>query len=57
MSYEAEFDEDAIGNIVKREFKGNEFKAGFKQCQFMFCGHTVKKDLKQHFKKAKEVFE
>ena len=57
MSYESEFDEDAIGNIAKREFQGNEFKAGFKQGQFMFYGYTVKKDLKEHFKKAKEVFE
>ncbi len=57
MSYESEFNEDVVGNIAKREFQGNEFKAGFKQSKFMFYGHTVKKDLKQHFKKAKEVFE
>ncbi|KKL93886.1 hypothetical protein LCGC14_1870270 [marine sediment metagenome] len=58
ISYETEFDDkDAIGNIAKREFQGNEFKAGYKQGKFMFYGQTKKKDLKEHFKKAKEVFE
>ncbi len=58
MSYETEFDDkDAIGNIAKREFQGNEFKAGYKQGKFMFYGHTTKKYLQQHFKKAREVFE
>ena len=45
-----------IKQIADREFQGNEFKVGFKQGQFMFYGHAVKKDLKEHFKKAKEVF-
>ncbi len=58
MPYEAEFNNDEpIGNIAKREFQGNEFKAGFKEGKFMFYGQTKKKDIKQHFKKAKEVFE
>ena len=58
MSYETEFNEkNAIGNIAKREFQGNEFKAGFKQGNFMFYGHTKVKDLKEHMEKAKEVFE
>ena len=58
MSYETEFSNDEpIENITKREFQGNEFKAGFKQGKFMFYGQTKKKDIKQHFKRAKEVFE
>ena len=44
-----------IKKIAEREFGNNEFKAGFKQGQFMFCGQTKKKDLKEHMEKAKEV--
>ena len=47
----------ALEQITDREFNGAEFKAGIKQGQFMFYGQTTKKDLKEHFKKAKEVFE
>ncbi len=36
-----------IKQIADREFKGNEFKAGFKQGDFMFYGQTKKKNLKQ----------
>ena len=55
MSYESEFDKP-IGNIAKREFQDNEFKVGHRQGQFMMAGQTKKKDIKDHFKKAKEVF-
>jgi len=45
-----------IKEIADREFPDHEFKAGFKQGDFMFCGRTKVKDLKEHFRKAKEVF-
>ncbi len=46
-----------IKQIADREFQGNEFKGGYKQGKFMFYGQTKKKDIKEHFKKAREVFE
>jgi len=58
ISYEEEFsDDEPIRMIANREFKDNEFKAAIKQGQFMFAGHTKKKDLKEHMRKAKEIFE
>jgi len=45
-----------IQQISEREFEDNEFKAGFKEGHFQMYGTFRKKDIKQHFQKARDIF-
>ena len=57
MSYEAEFDEELIGSIAKKEFEGNEFKIAVKHNKMKFGGTLKARDAKEHFKRMRKVFE